>query len=131
MARREAQQKEHEHEAEELRVALKERSEEAAESREKMRVYAAEVEELEGRLATIEDRQTAKLKEAEEQYQRELKSLRRTEASKSSYNRALSHLADFLSRPLASPAVYQEVPAGDLDPEIATVVNLALRKFCE
>jgi hypothetical protein len=65
LSRREAQHKEHDHAGEELRVALRERDEEVAECREKMRIYAAEVEELEGRLAGSEERHTAKLREAE------------------------------------------------------------------
>lgn len=44
MARREAQGKEYDSSSEHLRIALREKTEEVSECREKMRIYAAEVE---------------------------------------------------------------------------------------
>jgi chromosome segregation ATPase len=50
IARREAHFKDHDQTNDELRLAVKDRTEELAECREKMRIYMAEVEELESRL---------------------------------------------------------------------------------
>lgn len=62
---------------------------------------------MEERLRGTEEREAAKLREAEERHQKELKALRKADSIKGSFNKALSHILDYLTRPYSASPIFQ------------------------
>jgi hypothetical protein len=67
----------------------------------------------------------------EEKCLKEAKWAKKAETLKASFNKIITYLLEFLAKPISASVVYQELLSPDIDTEIANMINLSLKKYCE